>query len=245
MQEARRLIDAAEGRGLPLRALGGVAVAILAGDRLHPALKRPIGDLDLATARESASDVSDFLAAEGYTPDRRFNLLQGARRLLFHDSAHDREADVFVGDFELCHRLPLSERLLLERRTLPLAELVMTKLQIVDLNAKDRGDVYALILTHEVTDRDECTINAARIADLCAADWGLYRTFQLNCGRLDEGLAEVDLRPDERVLVSERLRRIQQAVDRAPKSVKWRMRARVGDRVRWYETPDEPDSEFA
>jgi Uncharacterised nucleotidyltransferase len=239
VQETLRLLGAAERSNLPIRVLGGMAIVIHAGELLHPSFRREIRDIDLATTKGSGRKVSQFLTEQGYEANRTFNAMHGAHRLLFYDDPHRRQVDVFVGTFEMCHTLPLTERMLLEPVTLPLAELVMTKLQIVKLNAKDRFDVYALLLTHDVGDHDNETINAGRIGDLCSKDWGLYRTFQLNLERLHEGLVEVDLSAEDQDLISERLRGLQDAIERAPKSAKWRVRAKVGDRVRWYDDPEE------
>jgi hypothetical protein len=167
--------------------------------------------------------------------------MHGARRLLFYDEPNDRQVDVFVGTFEMCHQLPLEERLELEPRTLPLAELMLTKLQIVKLNEKDRYDLYSLLLTHEVADHDNDAINAGWIAELCSRDWGLYRTVQINLERLRTQLAVPGLEPAELEVIRRRVGEIEQAVERSPKSAKWKMRARVGDRVRWYEDPEEID----
>lgn len=243
VDEARRLLVAAERQQLPLRAIGGAAVAIRAASRLHPAFRREIGDIDLVTTKSAGGEVSEFLAVNGYEPDRGFNALHGARRLLFHELVHGRKVDVFVGSFELCHALPVGERLMLEPMTVPLAELLMTKLQIVELNAKDRGDIYALLLAHDVGDHDGETISAPRIATLCAGNWGLYRTFQLNMVRLHEGLKEIALTEEQRNQIADRLDRLVTAMEQVPKSLKWRIRARVGDRVRWYEAPEEVEGD--
>src|SRR5919201_32927 len=180
-----------------------MAIVIHAGDRLHPSFRREIRDIDFATTKGSGRKVSQFLTAQGYEPNRTFNAMHGAHRLLFYDDPRGRQVDIFVGTFEMCHTLPLTERLLLEPVTLPLAELVMTKLQIVKLNTKDQSDLYALLLTHDVADHDDEMINARRIAELCAKDWGLYRTFQLNLERLHDGLLEVELAPDDRNVISD------------------------------------------
>ncbi len=241
--EAVRLLAAARAAGVRVRMLGGMAIVLHVGQRLHPAFRREIRDIDLATPRRDGRKVSEFLATQGYTPNKTFNAMHGARRLLFYDEPHGRQVDVFVGTFEMCHQLPLEQRLELEPQTLPLAELVLTKLQIVKLNKKDANDLYSLLLTHEVTDHDDDAINATWIGELCGRDWGLYRTVQLNLERLRSELDVPELAPDlapaELDRVRERVQRLEQAIDRAPKSGKWKMRARVGDRVRWYEDPEE------
>ena len=122
---------------------------------------------------------------------------------------------------------------------MPLADLLLTKLQIVTLNAKDRSDAYALLLEHELGAGEVERIDAARIAELCARDWGLYRTLQLNLERLGAALPESGLSDDDQRAIAARIAGITAAIEAAPKSVKWKARARVGDRVRWYEEPDE------
>jgi hypothetical protein len=241
VDETVRLLAAANEAGVLVRALGGVAIVLHAGDDLHPALKREIRDIDLATSKREGRKLTQFLVAEGYTADREFNGLQGARRLLFYDEPNERHIDVFVETFAMCHELPLGDRLAHDQLTLPLAELLLTKLQIVKLNRKDAYDVYALLLTHEVADHDEDAINARRVAELCANDWGLYRTFQLNVERLREELEGPQLGAAELESINRRLSALARAVEGAPKGSKWKLRARVGDRVRWYEDPDEVD----
>jgi hypothetical protein len=240
-EETMRLIAAAQASDVPVRLLGGMAIVLRVGERLHPAFRRQIRDIDLATPRRQGRKVSDFLAEQGYEANKTFNAMHGDRRLLFYDDPNDRQIDVFVGSFEMCHHLPLEERLELEPMTLPLAELVLTKLQIVKLNQKDAYDVFSLLLTHEIGDADRETINAGRVAELCAADWGLYRTVQLNLERLRTAFELPELTEPERQTIGGRVRELEDAIERAPKSRKWKMRSRVGDRVRWYEDPEEVD----
>ena len=238
-EEAARLLAAAEEAGVRVRVLGGTAIVLHVGESLHPAFRRKILDIDLATPKREGRRVSDFLTTQGYVPNKTFNAMHGARRLLFYDEPNDRQVDVFVGVFEMCHQLPLETRLDLEAQTLPLADLVLTKLQIVKLNQKDAYDVFSLLLTHEVGEHDDDTINAAWIAELCSRDWGLYRTVQLNLERLRAYDDVPGLDSGEMATIRGRLVALEQAIERAPKSAKWKMRARVGDRVRWYEDPEE------
>lgn len=238
-EETVRLLSAAQASNLPVRLLGGMAIMLHVGELLHPAFRRQIRDIDLATPRREGRKVSEFLVEQGYTANKTFNAMHGDRRLLFYDDPNDRQVDVFVGSFEMCHQLPLEERLELEPMTLPLAELVLTKLQIVKLNQKDAYDVYSLLLTHEIGEVDSETINARRIADLCGADWGLYRTVQLSLERLRTEFEVPELSGVEMQTIRDRIRELEEAIERAPKSRRWKMRARIGDRVRWYEDPEE------
>lgn len=238
-EEALRLFAAAQQAGVRVRALGGMAIVLHVGERLHPAFRREIRDIDLATPKREGRKVAEFLSAQGYEANKTFNAMHGARRLLFYDEPNGRQIDVFVGTFEMCHQLPLEQRLEVEPMTLPLADLALTKLQIFKLNRKDAYDLYSLLLTHEVAAHDDDTINAAWIAELCGRDWGLFRTVQLNLERLQAELQVPELTPAEIDTIRQRLQQLEQAIEQAPKTGKWKMRARVGDRVRWYEDPEE------
>jgi hypothetical protein len=239
VDEARRLLAAAEAEGLTLRLIGGVAVRLHVAGDLNPAFEREIRDIDVVTGKGDGRRAGAFIEGQGYVANRTFNAMHGARRLLFYDEANGRQLDVFVNTFEMCHVLPIGEHL--ERGTLsvPLADLLLTKLQIVTLNAKDRSDAYAVLLEHELGANDPERIDAGRIADLCVRDWGLYRTLQINYERLLAGLAESGLGDDDQRVIAARIAAISAATETSPKSVKWKARARVGDRVRWYEEPDE------
>lgn len=237
--EAVRLLAAAQQAGVRVRTLGGMAIVLRVGEQLHPAFRREIRDIDLATPKREGRKVAEFLTAQGYEPNKTFNAMHGDRRLLFYDEPNGRQIDVFVGTFEMCHQLPLEQRLETEPMTLPLADLALTKLQIVKLNRKDAYDLYSLLLTHEVADHDDEAINAVWIGELCGRDWGLYRTVQLNLERLRTELEAPELTPAERDTIRGRVRQLEDAIEQAPKTGRWKMRARVGDRVRWYEDPEE------
>jgi hypothetical protein len=239
VEEASRLLAAAREREVPLRLLGGVAIQIMLGERMDERFQRESADLDFLTTKRSGRAVEELLASAGWQPERQFNALNGARRLLFEDAPSGHKIDVFVESFEMCHVLPLAERMSVREDTLPAAELAMTKLQVVSLNTKDRNDLYALLHALEVAEHDDDAINAVRISELTSSDWGLHHTFELNFARLRDGLAEVGLSEPEQATVRARIDALHEAIEQAPKSRGWRMRARIGERKRWYEEPEE------
>src|SRR5215211_67623 len=153
VEEAVRVAEEAERRDLALRLLGGVAIKVRARDGLEPAFEREYADLDWITKKGKSSQVQQFFEALGYVPQTRFNALYGRERLLFFDEEHDRQVDVLVGSFKMSHEIPLGKRLSLEPLTIPLAELLLTKLQIIELNEKDVRDALAILHDHPV---DEC-----------------------------------------------------------------------------------------
>lgn len=233
------MVGAAEAENVKLRVLGGIAVQLHAAGGVHPALARGHCDLDFVTARKQGRAAGNVLRQLGYEPNERFNAINGATRLVFYDVEHGRRVDVFVGEFRMCHAIPIADRLHLEHETVPLAELLLTKLQIVHLNEKDLRDVWAILLEHDVADHDEDAVNAGYIARLLAADWGLWRTSYQSVESARSHLATTALDDVDRALVDDRLRRLWQRVEDQPKTLRWRGRAKVGDRSRWYEEPEE------
>jgi hypothetical protein len=235
--EARRLLGAAESAGVPLRLLGGVAIRLRAPHEPPPPFRRSYADLDFVTARQARGSVAAFLRDEGYEPHTAFNALHGRERLLFFDMENDRQVDVFAGSFTMCHRIPLDDRLELDRVSIPLAELLLTKLQVIELNEKDVRDTLALLHDHPVGDEDGEMVNGDRLAELCCADWGLCRTITQNL-RDCRAFAETHDVP-ARGLVEARLDDLLARIEAQPKTRGWKLRAKIGDRKRWYELPEE------
>jgi hypothetical protein len=237
--EARRVTDGAHAANVLLRVLGGVAVGLHTPEGVHPALARPYRDIDLATPRKQGRATTQLLTELGYTPNERFNAMNGTSRLVFYDEEHGRQVDVFVGSFHMCHELPIADRLELEERTVPLAELLLTKLQIVRLNEKDLHDIWAILHAHDVAEHDSDAVNAAYVAELLAADWGLWRTSRQTVETARERLDASPLGEEDRALLDDRLTRLWDRVEAQPKGLRWRSRAKVGDRTKWYEEPEE------
>src|ERR1700674_1584144 len=231
--EARRLVGGAASVGLTIRALGGVAVRMQTPSDT-PLLSRNIGDIDIATRQGGWRALADFLKSAGFRPDDMFNALNGARRLLFFDHVNDRKLDVFVGEFDMCHSIPVTGRLEKDPMTIPLAELLLTKLQIVQLTERDLRDIYSLTYHHDISDGDGSGIEADFIADLCAKDWGLWRTCTSTIAQCIARLPDFGLAPETSDVIAARLSLVLKAIERAPKTTRWKLRARVGERMRWY-----------
>jgi hypothetical protein len=235
--EGKRLLARATDDDVLLRLLGGVAIGLRAPGELAPAFRRSYADLDFVTEKKAARRAVELFRSEGYEPHVAFNALHGGERLLFFDNENDRQVDVFVGTFSMCHRIPLAGRIEVDPVSIPLAELLLTKLQVVQLNEKDVRDALALLHDHPVADRDGDTLNARKVAELCAADWGLWRTITQNLVAC-RGFADTYDLPDHPTL-DERLDLLLDRIECEPKSRAWKLRARIGDRKRWYDLPEE------
>ena len=236
--EGERVLGLASGDGVAVRLLGGVAVRLQA-PTLPPAFDRAYKDLDFAIPKGASGSADKLLRGAGYEPHTAFNALNQKERMLFFDTAHDRQVDVFVGAFRMCHEIPFRNRLQTQERTVPLAELLLTKLQIIELNEKDVRDALLLVHGHEIADEDGAAINGARIAELCASDWGLWRTITANVAKVAEHAPDYEVPQEDRDRMTARLREVLGRIEEAPKTRSWKLRAKIGERKRWYELPEE------
>jgi hypothetical protein len=236
VDEANRLMTQAEGENLHLRLIGGLAVRMHSPDIERFNFRREYPDIDFVVYRKEQRRLTPFFIQMGYLPDKAFNALNGGHRQIFHNHKNDRHIDVFIGDFEMCHKLPMRNRLGLHPMTVPLAELFLSKTQIVQLNRKDALDLIGLLLDNELGAGDDGKINLDRLASLCARDWGLYKTTTLNLDRLEGILASdhLGMDDDQVHLVLLRIQQIRQALQRARKPLMWKARDRLGTRLRWY-----------
>jgi hypothetical protein len=177
------------------------------------------------------------LTASGFEPNQRFNALHGRSRLIFTDAV-GLHLDVIVGEFSMCHRLDLGKRLAISKQTLSLADLLLTKLQIAALNAKDVCDVAALLIDHPLAD-DERAINQAYIAQVLAQDWGWWRTVTANLDLFERHAGAIGLEAAARSLIAERVQALRARIAGAPKTMRWKSRALLGERVPWRNDPEE------
>ena len=238
--DVKQIVELAAEQGVILRLLGGLAVRLHSPSATHRSLARQYADFDFVMADRRTDRVAEAVAALGYVPNQTFNLLNGDRRLLFYDETGERQIDVFVNTFHMCHSVPIDgERLALEPLTLPLAELLLTKMQIVQLNEKDVRDLCALVLDHSFGDGDDETFNLPYITSLCARDWGLWKTITTNAQKVRDFADAYELDGSQKLTITERLEVLRSTLDEAPKSLKWKARDRIGERVQWYDLPEE------
>ena len=241
-QEVGRVIAAADRAGLTVRAVGSLAVSIHcpASASLLPAFARTYADIDLVGYRREARRLATLLAELGYVEDREIFITSEGYRAIFQETTRRIHVDVFFDRLAFCHTIPIDGRLALDRPTIPLAELLLTKLQIIRINEKDVVDVALLLLEHEPAVGDAETIDVARIARLCAEEWGLWRTVSQNLEKVEALVAWYgQLSPVQRELIQARSQAIKATIDAEPKPLAWRVRARIGDRRQWWADVDE------
>jgi hypothetical protein len=238
VKEMYRLVDAAEAKNIQIRAFGGLAVHVH-NKKNHPVFMREYGDLDFIVSTKQRRDLEALMPNLGYYPDKEVNLLFGNHRQIYY--TRETKVDIFIGNFTMCHTIPLENRLTLHPTTIPLAELLLTKAQILELNRKDALDITSILLNNETGYDDNEKINLQIINQLFSQDWGLYKTTTINLKRLEEMLNtnELSLNVDESEIVIARINEIKSAFDQVQKPLAWQLRDRVGTRVKWYSEVEE------
>lgn len=236
--EADRVVEAITTQGVQARLTGGLAIARRCPSALQPPLAREYADIDLACAPGETRQLSVALAAAGYAADEEFNALHGAQRLYFNAPGGAHHIDVFVGALRMCHTLDLRPRLGLVADTLTPSDLLLSKLQVVELNAKDALDLLALLLDQPLVADSAETLDSVYLADLWGRDWPWWRTSVMTLDKVAEAAPTI-LPPEDATQAAEAIAALRNVLEQCAKSRRWRMRARVGDRVRWYELPEE------
>lgn len=237
--EAEKLVEEANKRRITLRLLGGIAFRLRCPSALKENLKRKYVDIDFVGVRKERKEIQKFFVDMGYTPRTTFNTMQGFKRLIFNDIENERRIDIFLNEFEMCHKLDFTDRVKLDTLTLPLADLLMTKLQVYEITEREYRDVIAMFTDHSFgsTDKPD-VINEKYIAKLCSDDWGLWKTITLNLERISSALPRYVPSSDAQAVVKSKIDAFWKTLDSEPKSFRWKMRARVGEKVKWYELPE-------
>ena len=240
--EVARIVAAADASDVAVRVLGSIGVALHCPDAaaLLPSFERTYADIDLVAYRRAAKALSRVLTDLGYHDDREVYIMSEGARSIFNDPIRHIHLDVFYDRLEFCHIIPLAGRLEADRPTIPLAELLLSKLQIVKINEKDIVDTILLFLDHPLGSGDADIIDVDRIAALSAGDWGLWRTLTQNLEKvvaLAAGYPQLD--DAQRANATRAATGLKARIDAEPKAMAWRMRARVGDRRQWWSDVDE------
>jgi hypothetical protein len=235
-KEALRIINSGQEKGIPLRLLGGIAIKFRCKSAKHRALTRHYADIDMVGLARQRKQLKALLPELGYEARERFNMMQG-ERLIFNDLQHSRRIDIFLDILNMCHKLNFKDRLNFHPYTLSPADLLMTKLQVVEFTEREVKDVLALLMDFRiVTTDDQDAINGKYIAQVCRNDWGIFKTFTINLDKIKEFLPTYLTQDSD--TVKQRVEELIRMIQEAPKTARWKMRAAVGEKKRWYELPE-------
>jgi hypothetical protein len=242
LEEAGRILGAAKSEGVLLRLLGAVAFHIHCPkfSYLQEMLGRTFSDIDFASYRQESSEISKLFDELGYQHDVRIRALFGSRLVFYDASGTNRHCDVFLDKLEFCHDVVFQHRLELDDPTVPIAELLLEKMQIVKLNEKDAIDTIMLLREHQIGASDHDMINADYLARLTARDWGLWKTFTMNLENVRRAAQSLEkLSQEDRKDVDSKVTILRRRIDTEPKTTGWKIRAQIGEKRKWYRDVDE------
>jgi hypothetical protein len=240
VDEACRVVEKAQEKGIIIRVLGATVIRKHCPRflQLHTALKRELTDIDFVTYGKFNPMIKSLFVELGYKPDDRFIAYFGMNRQQYQDTANHRIADIFFDRLEMNHTLHFKGRLELDSPTITLADFLLEKMQIVQLNEKDQIDTAVLLREHEVGASDKETVNAEYIAKLLAKDWGFYYTVTTNLSKVKD-YAKSKLPAEDSQDTAPKIDRLLEWIEKEPKSTGWKIRARVGPKKKWYTDVEE------
>lgn len=240
VEQSLKIIRSGDECGIPLRLLGGLAVSLSSpSSTAHKRLKRSYADIDMVGLSRDKWRIKKLFNDLRYLPDERFNALHGRTRLIFYPPDGERHIDIFLDRFQMCHSVDLRQRLFPGYLTLSMADLLLTKLQVVQMNTKDMQDILAIIMDHSVGAAESLEmIDIRYLGKLTSTHWGLYTTLSDNLHRSMEE-TENFLNGEDQLTVKTRIKVMIKTLEESPKSVTWQMRSKIGRRIEWYELPDE------
>ncbi|MBU2611606.1 MAG: hypothetical protein KJ606_11790 [Chloroflexi bacterium] len=240
--ELKRILKAGEDAGIILRVIGSLAFQLHCPNfgYLQQAMGRAYTDIDFAAYRKQTKEIQKLMIALGYSENREVFIVSEGARAIFDKPEAGLHIDVFYEKLDFCHIISWIGRLEVDAPTIPLAEMLLEKMQIVQINEKDVIDTIMLLLEHPLGDKDDETINIEHIAGLCGSDWGLWRTTTMNLDKVRLLAQSYDqLTTQQKAKVASQVTTALARLEREPKSLAWRLRARVSDRVKWYKDVDE------
>jgi hypothetical protein len=247
VDRAVELVEQARAEGIELRILGSLAYRLHCPNSLalFEEMKRDLTDIDFAARHEQRKAIRDYLRGRGLVIDNDIVVATEGKRYAFVDPETRLNVDVFFDELYFCHPIPLRDRLDLDYPTITPTDLLLEKMQIVQINPKDVKDSLVLLLEHPIGSDDSEAIDGGYISQLLAADWGFYYTVTRNLENLRHHVADYGaFKREQCQVVDGRIQELEQAIEQEPKTTKWKMRARIGPRKRWYQEVAEKSETF-
>ena len=249
VDEALNLVRDAEAKGFASASWARSPIACNAPTIciLFEDTKRVLTDVDFGAEKKQNKAIRQFLIARGYVPDEGIYMAsEGARHAYLHRET-GLNVDVFADELYFCHRIPFKDRLDLDSPTICTTDLLLEKMQIVEINLKDFKDTIVLMLEHPLSHQQPGpkSIDTDYIVDMMRQDWGFYHTFTTNLKQVPEHFGEFpSIRAEEHGVIIDRIEELLKAIEAAPKTMGWKMRSKVGTRARWYQEVSEKSRQF-
>jgi hypothetical protein len=243
--EAIKIVEEANKAGVILRIMGATAIRIHCPNSvsLHKALGRELTDMDFIGYSKQREKIEKF-----FTQEFKYEIVKAAltpglfvNRCIFFDKTGKKpHIDVFLDKLEMNHTIDFKDRLKEDFPTIPLAELFLEKMQIVKINEKDIKDTMVLLLEHNLGDSDKEVINIEYITKILSKDWGFYYTVTTNLNKVKAFLEKYEaLTNEQRKIISEKIDKLLEHIEKEPKTLSWKIRAKVGPAKKWYNEVEE------
>lgn len=230
IEKAVQIVDSANELGISMRILGAIATKLHCSPEITSGEMRDVSDIDFMAYSKHRKEIKKTLLDKfNYLPNDRFEALYGKDRFIFYDE-DGIAVDVFFDKLPMCHTIDFAGRLELDSPTITLADLLLTKLQIVNFEEKDFKDVVCILTEHPIRETEDEAVNAKYIAEVLSKDWGFYYTFTSNLNQVKTSLSE----SSKHTQMLEKIDRIAHYIENEPKSMGWRMRSKVGTKKKWY-----------
>lgn len=235
--EGERIVTEGKKRNLHLRLLGAIAFQVRCPkfSYLTAKLHRELSDVDFAGYNRERAEIDKMMREFGYADQPMITALFGHRRMIWDHQSKGLHVDIFFDKLEMNHNIPFDGRLELEEFTIPLADMLLEKMQIVRINEKDVVDTIMLLREHTIDGAAPEMIDGTYLADLLCNDWGFYYTVTTNLRKVQDKLSQYsELSQEDRVDVSNKIEDLVKVIENKPKTLAWKLRARVGPKTKWY-----------
>lgn len=246
VNEAIKVAELGKAKGIVLIVMGACGIRIHCSNSQHilDSLGRMITDIDFMSYNKFQDKIHQLFKDLKYLPESEvakfYAHMYGQVRSGYIDPKTQRKVDVFFDRLEMCHTIDFKNRLEMDFPTLTVSDLLLEKMQIVKINEKDVKDALVLIHEHDVGEEDLETVNLKYVSRLLAEDWGFYRTITTNLKKLKTFLPQYDVfGNDSKSSIDHRIDKMLERIEEQPKSMKWKIRARIGTSRKWYADVDE------
>lgn len=236
-EEGQRILAEGKRRDLHLRLLGAIAFQLHCPKYsfLATKLNRFLSDIDFAAYGRERERIEKMMREFGYVDQPTVTALYGHQRMIWENRSNGLHVDIFFDKLEMNHDIPFGNRLEAEELTIPLADMLLEKMQIVHINEKDIVDTIMLLREHTIGDAAPETIDVRYLATLLSNEWGFYYTVTTNLRRVQDRLAiYAELSEEDRTDVSRKIQTLLKILEDEPKRLAWKLRARVGTKSKWY-----------
>lgn len=254
--DAKRIVEQAQERKIPLRILGALAVRLhtLHLKKMHTSLDRLEGqkeqftDIDFMGYSKQTSDIYKMFKELNFVVDKWVAAYFGKVRGIWYHPQNLYHIDVFYDKLPFSHNVefgskPGKGRLELDYPTITLADIVLEKAQMHQIGEKDIKDVIVLLIGHELGSSEKETVNLIRICEPLKNDWGFYYEFQTNMGKVkafaQKYTKQGKLSEAELADVTAKVNKIMAQVEAEPKTKDWMKRAKTGTSKQWWTEVEE------